>query len=273
MINSYFKRLAKRILDKFEINFVRNPHSALGLTPKKELRHYLDNFRPIDNGIPLIRIGDAGDGGYLVPDDLDGIEACFSPESDMLWTFESQLAINYGIKSYICDKDERRPKNLTKDQHFTPGWLGIETIDNYISLTDWISVSNLQESSDLLLQMDIERAEWTVLFALSTNTLLRFRVIVVEFHFLSQLRNNLAFEKLFKPALDKLFANFDVVHSHPNNCCGTFPVDGIDFPEIIEITFHRKDRAKARAGFRELPNKLDSRCVPTAKELFFNWKN
>jgi len=266
------KKIAKRLLDRFEINFVRDPKSVLGLTPKKYLRQYLENFRPINNGVPLIRVGEPGDGGYLVPDDLEGIEACFSPGSDMLWTFESQLSNKYGIKSFICDKEERRPNNLTEHQHFTPGWLGTETSDGFISLGDWISQSNLRDSSDLILQMDIEDAEWPVLLALDTKTLLRFRVIVVELHFLSQMRNRLAFEKLFKPGLDKLFTNYDVVHAHPNNCCGTFTIDGVEYPELVEITFHRKDRGKSRSGFRSIPHELDSKCVPTMSDLFFPWK-
>ena len=266
------KKIAKKLLDRFEINFVRDSKSTLGLTPKKQLREYLENFRPIDNGVPLIRVGEPGDGGYLVPDDLQGIEACFSPGSDMLWTFESQLSSKYGIKSFICDKEERRPNNLTEHQYFTPGWLGTETSEGFISLGDWILQSNLQDSSDLILQMDIEDAEWPVLFALNSKTLLRFRVIVVELHFLSQMRNRLAFEKLFKPGLDKLFANFDVVHSHPNNCCGTFTIDGVEYPELVEITFHRKDRAKSRSGYRNIPHELDSKCVPSKGDLTFPWK-
>lgn len=271
-MNKYkIKKFAKRILDKFEINFVRDPKSVLGLTPKKVLREYLGKFRPVDNGIPLIRVGESGDGGYLVPDDLQGVEACFSPGSDMLWTFESQLANRYGIKSYICDKEERRPANLTEFQNFTPGWLANETSDGFISLRDWISQSRLSGSTDLILQMDIEDAEWPVLLGLDLKTLLRFRVIVVELHFLSQLRNRLAFEKLFKPGLDKLFENFDVVHAHPNNCCGTFTIDGVEFPELVEITFHRKDRKKSQNGFRTLPNPQDSKCVPRKDDLKFPW--
>jgi len=270
-MKSNFRKFIKKMFDKYEINFTLNSNSVMGLSPKNQLRKYLENFRPIDNGVPLIRIGEEGDGGYLLPDDLEGIEACCSPGSDMLWTFESELALKYGIKSFICDREESRPSNLTKFQNFTAGWLANESSDGYISLRDWISQSDLSVSSDFILQMDIEDAEWPVLLGLDLKTLLRFRVIVVEFHFLSQLRNRLAFEKLFKPGLDKLFENFDVVHAHPNNCCGTFTIAGVEFPELVEITFHRKDRARFRSGFRPIPHKLDSKCVAAKDELTFPW--
>ena len=39
----------------------------------------LTRLYPYDSGHTLLRLGPNGDGGYLVPDDLDGITHCFSP--------------------------------------------------------------------------------------------------------------------------------------------------------------------------------------------------
>ena len=33
---------------------------------------------PVDVGVPLIRLGGTGDGAYLVPDCMSGIELCLS---------------------------------------------------------------------------------------------------------------------------------------------------------------------------------------------------
>jgi hypothetical protein len=242
-----------------------------GMTSKKLLREYLDKFQPVENGVPLIRIGGGGDGGYLIPDDLLGITECFSPGSDLLWNFERDLAEKYEIRSHICDDITKRPRDLTEFQVFTPLWLGKVTRGNLISLPDWISNSKVNPHEDFLLQIDIEGAEWDVLSHLDPPTLSKFRIIVVEFHFLSQLRNRLAFEKIFKPALDQLHELFDVVHSHPNNCCGYFVNDGINFPQVIEVTFHRKDRAIHNFGFRKIPNSSDVKSVKSRPEIRFPW--
>ena len=39
------------------------------------IKAILELLRPIENGHKLIRIGDAKDGGYLLPDDLIGVDA------------------------------------------------------------------------------------------------------------------------------------------------------------------------------------------------------
>lgn len=36
-------------------------------------------MRPKPSPVPLVRIGGDWDGAYLVPDDLAGVAACFSP--------------------------------------------------------------------------------------------------------------------------------------------------------------------------------------------------
>jgi hypothetical protein len=41
--------------------------------------------------VPLIRLGADGDGGYLVPDDLEDVAACFSPGVDDRASFESAM--------------------------------------------------------------------------------------------------------------------------------------------------------------------------------------
>ena len=51
----------------------------------------------------LIRIGGNSDGAYLVPDDLEGVQACFSPGVCNFKKFEDELATRFGIKSYMCD--------------------------------------------------------------------------------------------------------------------------------------------------------------------------
>ena len=44
-----------------------------------ELKELIKALRPVQTKIRLIRVGGANDGGYLIPDDLEGIAACFSP--------------------------------------------------------------------------------------------------------------------------------------------------------------------------------------------------
>ena len=62
-------------------------------TALADMRRVVDLLRPVDAGHRLVRIGAEGDGGYLLPDDLDRISACFSPGVDRTATFENALAL------------------------------------------------------------------------------------------------------------------------------------------------------------------------------------
>jgi hypothetical protein len=156
---------------------------TLGLTPLSDNYVILNQLRPQNNGWELIRIGAAGDGGYLIPDDLQGVH----------------------------------------------------------------------------------------ILSLSEKDLLNFRIIVKEIHFLEGLKNRWAFNLVYQPFFDKLLAYFDVVHLHPNNCCGTWRYAGLEFPRLIEVTLHRKDRAKAELSNSEVPHSLDSDCVPSNEPLTIDW--
>ena len=57
----------------------------------ENVQKVLNLLTPFNTEIPLIRVGGCGDGGYLLPDDLDGIVACFSPGVDATMTFDTEI--------------------------------------------------------------------------------------------------------------------------------------------------------------------------------------
>jgi len=71
-------------------------------TEPAKVLEVIRKLRPMDCGKELIRLGGAGDGGYLVPNDLDGIEYCFSPGVSTTSDFED-VVVNLGIKSFLAD--------------------------------------------------------------------------------------------------------------------------------------------------------------------------
>lgn len=264
------RKFSKRILENFGINLTRTG-TSLGLTPKVRVIEALLQLRPKYNGFKLVRIGPDGDGGYLVPDDLEGIQDCLSPGCDLLIGFETDLFKRYGIKSHICDVLDKKPANMETFLSFTDGWIGPSSAPpNFISLSEWLTQLNIDESEKMM-QMDIEGAEYLSLLALSHKELMGFRIIVIEFHFLEIIKNNLYYQDIITPLFSRLFSLFDVVHLHPNNCCGTFQFGDVVFPRIVEVTLHRKDRRKHTPVNALLPHPLDSKCVKQQPELFIDW--
>jgi len=229
-------------------------------TDIKDLERFIEKFRPKSVGKKLIRIGGKGDGAYLLPDDLSGISTCFSPGVDVTSTFEEELAERYGINSFMVDFSVDKPPIDNKFFHFDKKFLGNKNDEKFIRLEDWLK-NNTNDNSDLLLQMDIEGAEYEVIIDTPREVFNKFRIMVIEFHFLDMIFNKNAF-KMTEAVFDKLSNDFTVAHIHPNNSRPIINKNLINIPELLEFTFLRNDRVELSDEKLRFPHALDEQCVP-----------
>jgi hypothetical protein len=207
----------------------------------------IETLRPKPCPFPLIKIGGDKDGAYLLPNDLQGIKACFSPGVNNFKNFEDELFEIFGITSHMCDFSsdvEKFKTPLLNGQTFKKKWLDVNGDKDSISLADWVNELEPDTNEDLLLQMDIEGAEYRNILNTPTSILNRFRIIVIELHGLNTVNDPAKFEKELGPLLNLLDQNFTCVHAHPNNCCGDVILTGskLNIPRVHELTFLRKDR-------------------------------
>jgi hypothetical protein len=114
--------------------------------------------------------------------------------------------------------------------------------------------------------MDIESSEFEVLLDASPTLLRRFRIIVIEFHQMEMVfeRHALAFLRLI---LDKLALDFHPVHVHPNNAANTLILDGIEVPNVFEVTYYRKDRSEPDGAALSFPHQLDRKNIEANEDL------
>lgn len=203
----------------------------------------------------LIRLGGNSDGGYLLPNDLAGIKSCFSPGVDVTATFESDL-FERGIGSHLIDYSVDKVPNDLNVLSFEKKFLGAVSKDKYLSLEDWVNKyePDAKESS-LILQMDIEGAEYETLLACPSYILSKFRIVVIEFHLIETWAQK-DFFKIVESCFDKLFQTYSVVHNHPNNAMGLVNLNGFSYPRLIEVTFYKNDLVES-LGLAELPHALD----------------
>lgn len=220
----------------------------------EQISRFLASVRPIRTEHSLIRIGGAADGGYLVPDDLEGIRVCFSPGVAATCDFEEACA-RRGIRSFMADYSVDGPPTRNPLFHFEKKYLGAQNDDQFTTLESWIE-RNAPAGTDMLLQMDIEGGEYPALLSTSRETLRRFRTIVIEFHSLELIAERFGLQQIAL-AFARLTEDFDVVHAHVNNCTSVRRYKGFDLPPVMEFTFHRKDRSAARAPATEFPHPLD----------------
>jgi len=254
--------LKRRLLDQIEnLGYVVQRH-----TPTAEMRALLDTLKPRDPGCAFVRLGGPHDGGYLIPDDLDGIVACFSPGVDQTSAFERDC-LDRGMALYLSDASVTGvgPELQGRPYHFQPKFIGLERRDDFMTLPDWVAAADLPDG-DLMLQMDIEGAEYENLLACPPDLMRRFRVISLELHHICEWWNPRYFS-FVERALGAVNATHTCVHLHPNNTSRVTTVAGITLVNTLELTFLRKDRVTGGSLRHDIPHPLDADCVPSLPPL------
>ena len=216
------------------------------------------SLRPV--GVPggLRRFGPAGDGGYLMPDDLDGVVASISPGVSSECGFDEAIA-SRGIDVLLADASVSAPPVQHPRFRFWPKFLDVSSSPQTLTLDEL--GQEIKADGDLIMQMDIEGAEYRVLYSISDALLKRLRIIVVEFHELDQIFSRFGFD-IIKPVFGKLTAHHSVVHIHPNNVSQPVIRGDLSVPPVMEFTFCRKDRmGGGEAPQPAYPHRLDAPCV------------
>ena len=248
MRDKLIKDALLRLVGRLDIDIVDR-------TGFSELEGLIRSLRPLDSGVELIRLGPDGDGGYLLPNDLDGIEYAFSPGVSTESGFEAELA-DAGLRVFLADYSVDGPAKTNTNFVFDKKYVGCLSGETFMTLDEWKNATLPDYRDDLLLQMDIEGAEFEALFSMSAELLSQFRIMIIEFHYLQELLNKPYFI-LASRVFQKLLQTHSVVHIHPNNCCGSIKSRGLEIPRVAEFTFYRNDRMTGKAYRQTFPHPLD----------------
>lgn len=253
-------------------NFFLNHGYLLSRSIKEaRVRNLLVKLRPQKTGYELLRVGGDFDGGYLLPDDIAGISAVFSPGVGAESSFESFFA-NAGAKIFMADPTVDQPVISHPLFYFEKKFIsGTDTSESY-SLNGWIK-KYAAESDDLILQMDIEGAEYSAFLSCTNETLEKFRVIVCEFHNFEMVFSQFGFD-IINEIIERLTQKFIVAHIHPNNTQPVYEVGNLVVPTVFEVTLLRRDRVNGDFGsVDKIHHPLDSPCNPYLpdKTLPKNW--
>ena len=119
-----FKNLIKKIL-------LKQNYWVSRITEKNKLTIFFNLVKPVKTEHELIRIGGEADGGYLVPDDLINLGACFSPGVSNVSDFENCLT-KKGIKCFMADYSVDNPPITNSLFDFQKKYLGIQNNEKYI---------------------------------------------------------------------------------------------------------------------------------------------
>lgn len=232
-----------------------------GSVSRELISDFVTAIRPIDTEHELMRVGSPADGGYLIPNDLDGVKWLFSPGVSTNWSFESAL-LQRGLVAFLCDGSITNAPTYDARLTFTRKNLGVTDGNSSMTLESWLESSIGAADGDCILQMDIEGGEYECLLSTPRYILRRFRVIVVEFHALDLITSKLGY-LLITRTFQHLAPDFQIVHIHPNNCRKQVRVRGVEIHPVIEVTFLRQDRISTHSPSYRDKHHLDADNDPS----------
>lgn len=250
-------------MNKFLVNMGLKRLVPTKTTKREDVFRLISMLRPVDCE-PLIRFGNDEDGGYLIPDVLDGVEACFSPGVAGASYFEEDCA-RRGMDVFLADFSVDCAAIENKRFHFLKKYIGASSNNIFITLDDWVKETLPGSTSDLLLQIDIEGYEYEAFLSASNGLMKRFRVITGEFHLLDQLWSR-SFFFLASRVFEKILETHTCVHLHPNSESAFLEKAGLVIPPLMEMTFVRNDYVLNKRYVSEFPHVLDRSNVKGRKD-------
>ena len=190
-----------------------------------------------DCDLERIRLGDKNDGGYVIFDGLtyDGL---ISGGIEYTNTFENEFIEKYRTHCYAFDYSiEKLPQTNDKIIFKKMKINKTNNLVNYIDLHD-----------SCFVKMDIEGSEWEWLCALSKTTLNKISQLVIEFHFLLMIddevkaNNELLLDMFLErmKTIEKLNETHVMCHIHANNFSPNMKFNDNLIPTVIECTFINK---------------------------------
>lgn len=231
---------------------------------EEQLIELVKTLLPKRQDLELVRIGSKYDGGYLIPDIIKDIDILFSPGVANNSDFELFFA-NRGVKCYLADASVLGPATRHPNFHFIKKYIGNSVDENFLTMSSWIDSTN-EDFQMGMLQMDIEGSEYENLLTLPEEIMRKFSVLIIEFHELYRL-NQKDFFTLFNSTIKRLQNDFEIVHLHPNNAGRGSRIFNRLIPNVLEISFLRKDLFIGDGCYIKLPNPLDQPNRPDLPDL------
>ena len=235
---------------------------------QSEILSLVKTLAPYDPEMGKVRVGSLGDGGYVLPDDLEQIDSVLSIGIGDEDSFDFHFA-NKGIQIFQYDHTVESAANKHSLYQFHKiAWGATDSVQTR-TLATMVQSHGLNNSNNGILKFDVEGAEWDCIPDINSNLLKYFRIIVCELHGLTSIGNDNHRESVRK-TLQVLTQNHSIVHLHANNCCGLSIVEGISLPAVIELTLLRNDRSTFRESKSKIPGPLDFPNMTDRPDLVLN---
>jgi hypothetical protein len=222
------------VLDFVERGSLREMIISLDLYERVNFAAQLRELLTSQNKYARIRVGCDGDGGYLIPPMKFDKIVSIGVGREMSFEFDERLADS---EIFLFDHTINCPDNLSNNMKFYKKGLGEANSKELFDFETILKNTDLSHTHSNLIKIDIEGDEYS---ALKNADFSNFTVLIIEFHFLEKIFFSRKFEE-FRVLISKLSREHQVFHVHANNWSKLFNIGPEVLPDVVEITFVRKD--------------------------------
>jgi cephalosporin hydroxylase len=241
--------------------------SAGGSALRESILDLLSHFSPRKIvGYTKIRVGnEAGDGGYVMVDDFEGVVAAISAGIENEASWDQEIA-NRGIDVYQFDHTVTGSPVANDRFHFYRHEISTSATQHSDSIKSALEKIPTQ-GGRFIMKIDIEGAEWQALDAATVEDLRRFAQVVGEFHGFSNIADAEWRARALR-TITKLRSVFEVVHVHGNNWAPLQVIANIPFPDVIEVAFANRSLYQFDNTTEVFPTPLDRPNDKSCPDIF-----
>lgn len=186
-----------------------------------------------------VRLGNAYDGGYVLPAAIAQCDAVVSIGVGHDVSFDYALAERGATILQYDHTVTGPPVQHPRFRFHKLGW-GTETGGLFVSFADIHAQMLALDARHPMLKFDIEGAEYAALAATSVDDLAAYEIIACEVHNFDSLSDPMFFAQV-QATFEKLNVHHVPVHLHANNYQSVVLVEGVPIPKVLEVAFLRRD--------------------------------
>ena len=219
-----------------------------------EILEALVVYNPVNN---RIRLGRNIDGGYII---IDGYDYDFFISGGLCEvSFEEAFAKKYSnVPGVAFDNKFDEPTNFPKNVKYIKKTVGALNDESNTNFREY-----LEKYKDVFIKLDIESREWN-LFPVISDLFTNIKQIVFEAH-------SILYLPIALECIQMIIKTHNLVHVHENNNCNVVNIENNMYPDLLELTFIRKDCEINGLNTTDLPIKdLDYPNIPTKIEHNMN---
>jgi hypothetical protein len=217
----------------------------------------------------LIRIGSTNDGGYVIQTPCNKETKVISLGIADNMDFELELVDSGHAQEVYCFDGSIPELPVSRSNIFFENkFVRTSSGSDSLTLSEILGRIN---SDELILKIDIEGDEWSVLGDIDENELRKFSQIIGEFHDLASSTNEVQANNKIN-LLNKLHRHFYLVNAHPNNWSRFRIIQGVPLIDVVELSFINKNQISTdesrvvRIHIEGTNDSLNSPCNPEKYE-------